>query len=185
MAYPESAPADWQEILAKSFLPCAISPLHDQDLNSETEEALKKPHWHILMCFAGPTSFEVVKAVTDKINATIPIAIESVKGYYRYFTHEDNPEKHQYSKSDIGHLNGFAIGDYADLTHAEKEKLKREVCDIIIGNDVTEYADLVEMLFALDDLEHLSIVMNSTIFFNGYVSSRRNRAKNVANSVAT
>lgn len=33
--YPESAPADWREQLQKTGLQCAISPLHDKDMNPD------------------------------------------------------------------------------------------------------------------------------------------------------
>lgn len=35
IVYPESAPADWKERLQAKGLQCAISPLHDKDLNPD------------------------------------------------------------------------------------------------------------------------------------------------------
>ena len=48
LIYPESAPKDWKDILQQTFLPVAISPLHDKDLNADGEK--KKPHYHIIVC---------------------------------------------------------------------------------------------------------------------------------------
>ena len=57
--YPESAPADWREQLQKTGLQCAISPLHDKDMNPDNTP--KKPHYHVILTYSGPTSYNVVK----------------------------------------------------------------------------------------------------------------------------
>ena len=92
--YPESAPADWLERLQATGLPGAISPLHDKDI--DPTGIPKKPHYHVILCYAGPTSYNVVKSLTDSLNQPVPQALEQVKGYYRYLTHMDNPDKYQY-----------------------------------------------------------------------------------------
>ena len=111
--YPESAPVDWRDLLQKTGLQCAVSPLHDRDLNPDGEP--KKAHFHIIICYSGPTSFNVVKALTDSLCCPIPQALEQVRGYYRYFTHKDNPEKFQYQESEISTINGFSIMDFVEL----------------------------------------------------------------------
>ena len=47
--YPESAPADWREQLQKTGLLCAISPLHDRDVNPDGE--VKKAHYHVILIY--------------------------------------------------------------------------------------------------------------------------------------
>lgn len=173
VAYPESLPTNWIEILQKTGLPIAISPLHDKDLNADETE--KKAHYHIILCYSGPTSFNVVKKISDSLNATIPIPLEQVRGYYRYLTHEDNPEKKQYDKSDIKLLNGFNISDFTDLTKSEIMKLKKEILQIIRDNDFTEYCDLIDFL-EIDESckpETLEVATNNTIFITSYLTSRR------------
>ena len=92
--YPESAPIDWIDNLKIKGITFAVSPLHDKDVNPTGES--KKEHYHVILCFGSPTTFNNVKAITDELNQPIPIPLESVRGYYRYFTHKDNPEKYQY-----------------------------------------------------------------------------------------
>ena len=96
--YPESAPEDWREQLRLSGLQVAISPLHDKDVNADGEP--KKAHHHVILVYGSPTTYNNVKALCDRLNQPIPQPLEQVRGYYRYLTHEDNPEKAQYSKSD-------------------------------------------------------------------------------------
>ena len=107
--YPESAPEDWIEQLKLKGLSFAISPLHDKDINPTGEP--KKPHYHIVMCYGNPTTYENVKQVLEELGQPIPIPLESVRGYYRYFTHKDNPEKYQYNENDIRLFNGFDVTD--------------------------------------------------------------------------
>ena len=61
--YPESAPADWLEKLQLTGLQAEISPLHDKDINPDG--TVKKAHYHIIVCYSGPTSYTVVKGLTD------------------------------------------------------------------------------------------------------------------------
>ena len=52
--YLESAPENWKEILQLKGIPFCISPYHDKDLNADYTP--KKPHYHIILCFKGPTT---------------------------------------------------------------------------------------------------------------------------------
>nr|CRY97763.1 hypothetical protein [uncultured prokaryote] len=170
--YPESAPADWRERLTKSGLQCAISPLHDRDLNPTGEP--KKAHYHVILCYEGPTSFNVVKRLTEDLNQPIPQPLEQVRGYYRYLTHEDNPEKAQYSKADIQHINGFDIREFVEMTKSEVLRYKREIIEFIRDNRLTEYADLVDALYDSGEAmaDHFEVVSNNTLFFKAYLTSR-------------
>lgn len=169
--YPDSAPSDWLEELQLIGITSAVSPLHNLDVNADGE--IKKEHYHIILCYNGPTTFSNVKKLTvDKLNATIPQPLESIKGYYRYLTHKDNPEKAQYDDAEIKHINGFNIFDYIDVSGLEKTRLKVTVLDDIIKHNIREYAELC-LFYAYDDLTKFELVSNNTIFFNRFLASRR------------
>lgn len=172
--YPESAPADWREQLQKAGLPCAISPLHDKDVNATGEP--KKAHYHVILVYGSPTTFKNVESLTKRLNQPIPQPLEQVRGYYRYLTHEDNPEKAQYSKADIQTLNGFSISDFVEMTKSEVTKYKREIIGFIQDNFMTEYADLLDALMAgAGPEEWFDVASNNTLFFTAYLKSRRYR----------
>jgi len=177
VAYPDSAPKNWQEILQQSGLQCCISPLHDSDTNAD--ETQKKPHWHVILCYSGPTSYNVVKKLTDSLKATIPQALEQVKGYYRYLTHKDNPEKIQYDERDITSINGFSIRDFIELTKSEVVKLKMEITDYIETNDIREYQELLQGLKKENMFDHWEVAANNTIFADAYVRSRRYKLEKI------
>ena len=178
--YPESAPEDWREQLQKTGLQCAISPLHDKDTNPDGEP--KKAHYHVILCYAGPTSFAVVERLTKSLNQPIPQPLEQVRGYYRYLTHADNPEKAQYSTGDIQLINGFDIRDYVEMTKSEVMRYKRELLAFVRDNDILEYSDLLDILMdggeATADL--LEVASNHTLMLTKYIASRRYKATGVS-----
>lgn len=169
--YPESAPADWKEQLKLSGLMSAISPLHDKDLNPTGEP--KKAHYHILLVYSGPTTYNAVAKFTASLNATIPQALESVRGMYRYFSHKDNPEKFQYSEADIQALNGFNIADLVELTKSEVNEVKLRILKLVRDVDITEYSALVDFLIDNEMLTEYDVAINNTFFFHTYITSRR------------
>lgn len=168
-----SAPDDWMDILAGTGLQCAISPLHDKDFNPDGVR--KKPHFHVIACYSGPTSFNVVKALTDSLNSPIPQPLEQVRGYYRYLTHKDNPEKAQYSELDISTINGFSILDFVELTKSEVLSIKRQLQSLIRDNNILEYCDLMDFLQDGNMTSEYDVASCNTYFFEKYISSRRNK----------
>lgn len=178
VVYPESVSTDWIEILQKTGLQCVISPLHDKDIDLTGE--LKKAHYHVIATYSGPTSFNVVKGLTDSLNAPIPQALEQVRGYYRYLTHKDNPEKYQYDEQDIRTVNGFNISDFMELSRSEVNEIKRAMQKLIREQNIIEYADLMDYLLDTELFLEYDIVSNNTYFFDKYISSRRNKAGQTA-----
>lgn len=176
--YPESAPENWREILQQTGLSICVSPLHDKDINSTGEK--KKAHYHIILCYSGPTTFKCVKAITDSLNQPIPIALEQVRGYFRYLTHKDNPEKYQYDEKEITTINDFDIDNYNDLSASQINAIKIEIQRIIRDNDIFEYCDLLNYLLDNDLLSYLNVAQNHTILFNTYITSLRNKHKRLA-----
>lgn len=169
--YPESAPADWREQLQKTGLQCAISPLHDKDMNPDNTP--KKPHYHVILTYSGPTSYNVVKALTDGFNQPIPQALEQVRGYYRYLTHKDNPEKAQYDEREVKTINGFNIADFSELTRSEITQIKKTLQALIRQYDIVEYAQLMDFLQDEEMNVEYEVASNNTLFFDRYIGSRR------------
>lgn len=169
--YPESLPSDWEQIIQLSGLKCALSPLHDKDLNADEEE--KKPHYHLIYRFDTNVRYSQAKSFADSLNGTIPQLLHSVRGYYRYFTHKDNPEKYQYDEKDIKVFNNFNIRDYCTPTSAEISEIKQEVIKYIRINNIYEYADLLENLLDNGLIDLFDCASNNTILFNNFLHSKR------------
>lgn len=171
VVYPESLPPNWLEILQNTGLECAISPLHDKDINADNTP--KKPHYHVILCYNNPTTYKNVKEnICDILHCPIPQPLESVKGYYRYLVHKDNPDKYQYNESEILNINGFDSSNYFDLSFNELSSVLSLITDFIEDNGISEYRDLIVLLKDNDTLrEYLPIAMKQTLFLNAYIKS--------------
>lgn len=173
--YLDSAPQNWRDILQDTGCLIAISPYHDQDINADGTP--KKAHYHIIITFDGPTTYNSVKSITDRVNATIPQPLEQIRGYYRYFTHMDNPEKFQYNSNDITTLNGFDINNYIEMSYTEVSKYLVQIQSLIREKHITEYSDLLDMLLDGDCKELWDVARNHTLLLDRYISSRRFKTK--------
>ena len=171
VVYPESAPEDWKEILKLKGISFAVSPLHDSDVNPTGEG--KKEHYHIILSFSGPTTDRTVNDILKELNQPIAIPLESVRGYYRYFTHKDNPEKFQYDDKKIELFNGFDVTDV--LNNFEVFQGLKDIQLLVIENEIMEYSDLMDFLFKNDYMELWNIASSHTLFLNSYITSKRNK----------
>lgn len=175
VAYPDSLPPDWKNLLDYEMLPLAVSPLHDRDVNDDGTQ--KKPHYHILCRYDGPTTYNHVLELTRRFNATIPKTPKSFVAAYEYLTHKNHPDKAQYSSDDIIHMNGFVVptreGDV-------KVDVRRDICAFIFKSQITEMYQLMQK--ALNDpdcSQWLTVIANNSYFFNAQLRSNRYHLQSV------
>lgn len=168
VVYPESAPEDWVEQIRALHLPFAISPLHDKDIDITGEP--KKAHYHIIVCFDGPTTYKNANRVLQGItNGPIVKPCRSVRGAYRYFIHLDNPEKFQYPETDILTYNSFEIA----LTDSDEDFIKKAIFSIILVNRIYEYAELMLILEYEFGAEYSKVARRNHSFISSVVNSIR------------
>ena len=171
--YPESAPSDWLEQIQLSGIMSAVSPLHDKDVDPTGEP--KKPHYHVILVYGSPTTYNNVKSLTDRLNQPIPQPLEQVRGYYRYLTHKDNPDKYQYNDSDIVTVNGFNIADFVEVTKSEVTEIKFILQTLIREKLFKEYSLFMDYVQDNYDRVYYDVASSHTIFFNTYIKSVRFR----------
>lgn len=178
IVYPESAPGDWRDILNKTHLRWIESPLHDKDVNADGE--VKKEHWHILLSYDGPVGLSAVKKITDELNCPIPQKIASGKGLVRYMIHMDNPEKFQYSKSEIVGHNGADVESYFELTATNKLVIMKDIIRYIYENEVDNYSDFLMHCIEYDD-DWFDIAINSnTLAINKMIDAVWQKKRNMS-----
>ena len=176
VAYPESLKYNLVDFLSKNGLIYAISPLHDKDIDITGEQ--KKPHYHILLEFPGPTTYKKIKEeITDVLGQPIPCPVMTIRGAYRYLCHLDNPDKAQYNEKDIVKSDSFDLV----LSKSEVTTLKANILIDISKNRINEYYDLLQFYLIQGDMDRFDIVASNTIFFNTYLSSKRAKIKQEIN----
>ena len=166
--YPESAPADWIEILTQWHVAAIVSPLHNQDINPDG--TLKKPHHHIMIMFEGVKTPEQAKTIFDSIGAVGRENIVSTRGYARYLCHMDNPEKAQYSTSDVLCLGG---ADYQALINSPADDLKTliSVFDFIRRNQIRSLAHLIDYCMRYNTEWLMMITRDKAYIIDKYIKS--------------
>lgn len=142
IVYPDSAPKDWESILNDKYIEWVKSPLHDKDINATGEP--KKPHFHVLLMFQGVKTYEQVKSLIEPINGTIPQVCHNAKALVRYMLHLDNPEKAQYSISDIVGYGGVDLSELLRANKSERYVYIKDMITFIEDNCITEFKDLMD-----------------------------------------
>lgn len=173
--YPESAPQNWRDILDEEHIEWIESPLHDKDINADGEN--KKAHIHILLLFGGVKSYEQVREITDKLNCPIPQRCHNARAMVRYMAHLDNPEKAQYSVSDIKAHGGVDVSDMLRPSSSERYTLIRDMLKYIKQNNVTEFQELMDYAAVHEfDTWFPLLCDNSAYIVGQYIKSQRHRS---------
>ena len=97
----------------------------------------------------------------------------SPRGYYRYFTHLDNPNKAQYDEANIVTGNNFDIGEFLQLTAKEQNDLAKLIITEIINQGMTEYWELVMYAMLNMDAAAFEFVRTNTLFLRSALQSKR------------
>lgn len=172
IVYPESAPENWRDIINAEHIAWIESPLHEGELNPDSEGE-KKSHWHVILTFEGVKNFEQVMMITEKLNGTIPQKVASVVGLVRYMVHLDNPEKKQYSVADIVAHGGADVMALLRPSSSTRYELIAEMQQWVDDNHCFVFADLCAYARTERTYDwHPLLCDNSTVIMREYIKSR-------------
>lgn len=180
IVYEENITQQDLDDLLSGYQACR-SPLHDKDIYKAGLFAgqPKKAHWHVVFQVA------LTKSMKKRFNHLCGLSenflhqeVEDGEKMLRYLCHEDNPEKAQYDKEDIFCTPYF---DWDYCMEYKKHKIQKsylkELCDIVISNDIYEFADFAELLWLNNDNEELAeYAFHHESKIKHFIDSRRYRA---------
>lgn len=170
--YEDSANPEWKTLLQEDHIPYMLA-YHDKDIvkNGETEE-LKKPHYHVILCFENKKSIEQLQYYADRYGAANGQwqAVASLRAMARYLIHADNPDKYQY---DSGIVETCAI-DYNAIIGmaADKYKAISEMMDFCEQEGLVSYYELVNYARIHRYDWFKSLCDDSTIVMKEYLKSK-------------
>lgn len=145
IAYPDSAPANWLQVLKDEQISFVVSPIHDRDLNEDGSP--KKPHYHVLLLFDNNKTIKQAEEIAKMVGGTIPIMVKDKNNLVRYFTHIDRPEKAQYSSVDIvtyGKASVDLVDEAYAISEVERLGIINEIYEWITANEVYYYDTVVD-----------------------------------------
>lgn len=115
--------------------------LHDKDrfdediFDEESKELihkagdLKKPHWHVIICFKNPRS---VNSLKDELKLA-HIETCNFYAYSRYLIHKDSPLKYQYKKEEIHTNMQLRIDNALDRDYNSQEQDTRILLNFLFS----------------------------------------------------
>lgn len=170
IVYADSAPEHWRDIIESWHVPVFVSPYHDKDFNPTGEP--KKPHWHVMIMFDGPKSKEQVRELFDQICGVGVEIVNSMRGMARYLCHLDNPDKYQYSTSDV---DQYSSGDYFTVISlpCDKYEIIGEMMDYCVQELIFAYCDL--LIYARSNQESWFRILcdSGTLVMREFLKSRK------------
>ena len=174
IVYPESAPANWRDILDETHIEWACSPLHDKDINATGEP--KKAHYHVVLCFPSVKTYEQVCEVIEPLNCPIPQRCHSLKGSIQYFIHKNNPEKAQYNESEIEAHGGLDLRSALAPTASERYDIIAEMIEFVKANEIIEFQDLMDYSMYNERERWYPLLCDNCAFvIDKYIKSQRHR----------
>lgn len=166
--YLENMIDDWRDVIGdKLQVPYAYC-IHDKDKDKNGD--IRKPHVHIIIAYGNTTTQKAALKVFKRLEkpgySAIPNdIIEDVTGIrnqYDYLIHdtEDSKKKgkYLYDKSERITGNGFDIGSYEQLSAKEKNDMAKELCDVIIKQNITNFSDFYMMAVTEFDSEYFEVI---------------------------
>lgn len=98
--YDDSCSENWKELLEEDRIPY-MYVYHDNDLNPDG--SIKKPHYHLVLCFDGVKSDSQVKYFALRYGSANGVyqVVNSIRSMARYLRHLDNPDKYQYPRESV------------------------------------------------------------------------------------
>jgi hypothetical protein len=186
ITYPESIPANFQEIIEGettpqhdiALVPFIISPCHDKDLAEEGKgwngTPYKKPHYHNMLIFSQVKSYKQVMGMVKCLGASHVSQVHSTQAMIRYFIHADHAQKTQYKKSDIRGFNGADIDDIFEKNDREINGILKEIITMIDDNGLTEFHQLVSICVRPDYFDNYFPLISGKyqFFVLNYIKSK-------------
>lgn len=161
----------WINDLAGTGLAFEVSELHWLDVTPSGMQ--KKPHWHVIVTWPNTTTYRAACGLGKMLNCPKPLLLHNVIGAHRYHRHLDNPEKHQYQTYGTAY-NGWTAPLQAD----EVTRIKREIKELILVEDIQEYAELL-IVCETKGVDYLDVAMNNTLYCERICASYRNNPMRV------
>lgn len=164
--YPENMRPNWEDDISHLLqVPYAYAK-HDADINADGAE--RKEHIHLMIAYGNTTTARTAYSIMDKLSAdglhclSTVESVNNVRHMYNYLIHDTEDcrkkHKHQYDASIRITGNNFDIGSFEQLSQADKNIMCKELCDIIIANGYSNFADFYIYVVNNYDMAYFDIL---------------------------
>lgn len=166
--YPESCKGDFIDLLKEQHVNFLLSPLHDTDVDKDG--VLKKAHYHLMLCFDGPTSDQVADIIFSSLGGVGCVRVSNCTSYSRYLCHMDDPDKAQYSPDDVVSY-GVDYADYIQTPDSRYDDIGG-IIDFCEQNQITNFAHLL-MSLRRENMHLFKVCCDHSYLVKSFVSEFR------------
>lgn len=141
--YPENMVDDWQDLIGDLLQLPYCYCIHHADLDSKSEH--RKDHVHLIIVFNNTTTYKHALSVFNVLSSEGRIAINTckpiinIRSMYEYLIHNTETcrklGKEEYAASERIAGNNFDIGNYEQVSLAEKNEVCKELCKLIVSEN--------------------------------------------------
>lgn len=171
--YPEAMIDDWQDELSNKVQVPFEYCIHDKCLNKDGTP--RKEHVHLMLVFPNTTTYKHAYSVFEGLSADGKSALNkierviNVRHMHDYLIHDTEDsrkkKKHLYDVSERVAGNNFDIGSYEQLSMSDKNRMVKELCDLIYENQITNFADFYAYLISNFDDEYFELLRSYSGLF--------------------
>ena len=147
VGWVENMRRDWEDNIDTILqLPYAYV-VHDKDVDKTGQPRIT--HVHIMVAYNSPTTYKNALATFKQLEEPGKIAfntcykVNHIRNMYEYIIHNTDKArkdgKHLYDASERITGNGFDIGNFEQISQADKERMLDELEDVIFERCFTSY----------------------------------------------
>ena len=192
--YPDSAPAEWRDMISDLQLPVWVSPLHNADTWTKADEkkdpkhkaeTKKKDHWHLVAQYPDKVSREQFLADFGFLNGPANVkACKSLISSVRYLVHADDPDKAPYDKADVLTFGGAEIDLVEQLGTHERHEALKAMRAFIRKNNIVDFCDFMDYCDECESAWAYLLDDNSSYVIEKYIKSRRYKLREEMDALA-
>lgn len=179
VVYPDSAPANWWNVICDVHGQFCSSPLHSAD------SGMSKSHYHVIYRHPNTVRLDYVRRFLSERLGTIVSngyvePVVSPSAMMRYLLHMDDGDKEQFvgNPFDLCRCTGgFPLDFSRDYTTSDRREQRGRCFALIRENSITEYAELLDLLSDDGLYDLFDYACSHTILFTHYLASVRGRVK--------
>ena len=180
--YPENMREDWEAVIGDVLgVPYAYC-YDDKDMLAKYKAKKeleghdsRKLHVHCIIAYANTTTYNAVYNLFLRLSrpgckclAWVEPVL-NVRSMYEYLIHNTETArkmgKYQYDPSERITGNNFDIGSFEQFSKADKLAMSKEICQAIIDNNITNFADLYIYIVNNYNNEYFELLQVSSGFY--------------------
>lgn len=160
-----------KEKLEETHLKAYLSPIHFLDVKENGEP--KKPHYHLMIIFDGPTTENKGRKVIEYLGGVGCEKILSIRGYARYLCHLDCKNKPIYDFEKVQEFNGAEeYSTWLNDTNSEGTVITM-MLNFIEEYDVLSFREFLIYCSIHKEKVWYPILRKNTFLIKEYLKSRK------------